>query len=273
MPEVLRPPTPAGGWARPWPDVAELAAVVPSTAWTLIGGLMVQLHGVSAGLPVVRPTNDVDVLLHVETGRGRAAQLTRALEDLGYRLTPSIDPRTGTAHRFVRDGAVVDLVTSGDRPSVVDVVAADHAAPRTLERVRGYDLVRVAGGTQALRRTVRAYLAITGSERTTISVPDAFGALILKAAAHRADTRDRDRHLADAAVLLACIDPFEERPSSGSDRKRLLHLQRHLADDAAPVWLLLPEEARRNGPADVDYATQRGPQMATVMNMVTALGG
>ncbi|SNS79352.1 poly(3-hydroxybutyrate) depolymerase [Geodermatophilus pulveris] len=27
------------------------------------------------------------------------------------------------------------------------------------------------------------------------------------------------------------------------------------------------------GPADVDYATKRGPQMATVMNMVTALGG
>ncbi|MDP9427911.1 MAG: PHB depolymerase family esterase, partial [Actinomycetota bacterium] len=27
------------------------------------------------------------------------------------------------------------------------------------------------------------------------------------------------------------------------------------------------------GPGDVDYATKRGPQMATVMNMVRALGG
>ena len=27
------------------------------------------------------------------------------------------------------------------------------------------------------------------------------------------------------------------------------------------------------GTGDVDYATKRGPQMATVMNMVTALGG
>jgi predicted nucleotidyltransferase len=240
MSETLRPPTPVGGWARPWPDVAELAAAVPADAWTLIGGLMVQLHAVAAGLPIVRPTNDVDVLLHVETSRGRPAEVAAALEQLGYQLRPSIDPRTGTAHRFVRGGAVVD------------VVAADHAPPRTLERFRGYDLVQVAGGTQALRRTVSAELEIGGAGTTTISVPDAFGALILKAAAHKADARDRDRHLTDAAVLLACVDPFEDRAPSGSDRSRLLHLREHLANPTAPAWLLLPEDARRNGQAALD---------------------
>lgn len=252
MAEVLRPPTPAGGWARPWPDVAELAAAVPVTAWTLIGGLLVQLPGLAAGLPVVRPTNDVDVLLHVETGRGRAAEVARALEGLGYRLAPGIDPRTGTAHRFVRDGAVVDIVTSAAERSVVDVVAADHAPPRALERFRGFDLVQVAGGTQALRRTTTAELDITDAGTTTISVPDAFGALMLKAAAHRADGRDRDRHLTDAAVLLACLDPFEERSPSGSDRSRLLHLRKHLDDPTAPAWLLLPDAARRDGQAALD---------------------
>ncbi len=256
MAEVLRPPTPAGGWGRPWPDVAELAAAVPPDAWSLIGGLMVQLHSVAAGLPVVRATNDVDVLLHVETGRGRAAEVAGALEGLGYRLRPSIDPRTGTAHRFVRDGAVVDLVTSATDRSAVDMVAADHAPPRTLERFRGYDLLQVAGGTQALRRTVRAELEITGSTRTTVSVPNAFGALILKAAAHTADARDRKRHLTDAAVLLACVDPFEERAPSGSDRSRLLHLQKHLADPTAPAWLPLPEGARRNGQAALGLLCQ-----------------
>jgi hypothetical protein len=213
---------------------------------------MVQLHGAVAGLPVVRPTNDVDVLVHVESGRGRVGELARVLEALGYELRPSLDPRTGTAHRFVRDDAIVDLVTSDPGASVVDVVAADHAPPRSLERFRGYDLVQVDGGTQALRRTVRAELSITDRALTTISVPDAFGALILKAAAHRADTRDRDRHLADAAVLLACVDPFEERRSSGSDRSRLLHLQQHLGDPTATPWLLLPEDARRNGQAALD---------------------
>jgi hypothetical protein len=164
---------------------------------------MVQLHGLAGGLPVVRPTNDVDVLVHVETERGRPAALARALEDLGYRLAPSIDPRVETAHRFVRGSAVVDIVTSDDDRSVVDMVAADHAPPKTLERFRGHDLVRIEGGTQALRRTVLAELDITGGALTTLSVPDAFGALILKAAAHKVDARDRDRHLADAAVLLA----------------------------------------------------------------------
>lgn len=222
--------------------------MVPPSTWTLIGGLMVQLHGVAAGLPVVRPTNDVDVLLHVESGQGRAAEVIRGLEQLGYQLAPSIDPRTGAAHRFVRGSAVVDLVTS-----VVDVVAADHAAPKSLERIRGYDLVRVEGGTQALRRTVLAELEISGEGATTVSVPDAFGALILKAAAHKADTRDRNRHLTDAAVLLACVDPFEERTRSGSDRSRLLHLREHLADPYAPAWLQLPEDARRNGQAALDF--------------------
>jgi hypothetical protein len=230
--------------------VAELAAAVPASAWTLIGGLMVQLHAILAGLPVVRPTDDVDVLLHVETGRGRAAAVAHALEELGYQLTPSIDPRTGTAHRFIRRGAVVDLVSS--EGSVVDMVAADHAPPKTLERIRGYDLVQVTGGTQALRRTVLAELEIAADVPTTISVPDAFGALILKAAAHKADTRDRERHLTDAAVLLACVDPFEERTSSGSDRSRLLHLRRYLGDPMVPAWLLLPEDARRNGQAALD---------------------
>jgi hypothetical protein len=213
---------------------------------------MVQLHGIAAGLPVVRPTNDVDILLHVETGRGRAVQVAGALEELGYRLKPSIDARTGTAHRFVRKGAVVDLVTTETDTSVVDLVAADHAPPRSLERIHGFDMVQVEGGTQALRRTIRADLEITGSKPTTISVPDAFGALILKAAAHRTDTRDRERHLTDAAVLLACVDPFEERLPSGSDRSRLLHLREHLADSTAPAWLQLPPSARRNGQAALD---------------------
>ena len=152
----------------------------------------------------------------------------------------------------MRDSATVDLVTTWADPSVVDVVAADHAAPRSLERFRGFDMERVAGGSQALRRTIRVDLTITGSVTTTISVPDTFGALILKAAAHKADTRDRERHLTDAAVLLACVDPFEERTPSGSDRSRLLHLQRHLGDPTASAWLVLPQDARRDGQAALD---------------------
>jgi hypothetical protein len=94
--DALRPHAPAGGWAAPWPDVAELAAAVPSDAWTLIGGLMVQLHAVAAGLPVVRPTNDVDVLLHLETGRGRASAV--ACVDPFEERTPSGSDRSRLLH-------------------------------------------------------------------------------------------------------------------------------------------------------------------------------
>lgn len=48
-------------------------------------------------------------------------------------------------------------------------------------------MVRIEGGTQALRRTIRARMEIEPGTITTISVPGPFGALILKAAAYFTD--------------------------------------------------------------------------------------
>ena len=181
--------SPPGGWGAPWPNVAEIEAVLSHDKWTLVGGLMAQLHGIKNGIDAIRPTNDVDIAIHVETTRGVAAQTAAALESLGYRLTPSIDPRNNTAHRFRRSDSTVDLVTSG-AGDTVDVLVADHAAPSVVETLRGRTMVAIEGGTQALRRTVNARLEITPGRVTTISVPSAFGGLILKSAAYRADTRD-----------------------------------------------------------------------------------
>ncbi|WP_431230181.1 hypothetical protein [Paenarthrobacter nicotinovorans] len=61
-------PVPPGGGGTPWPQCVELARALPSTQWTLVGGLMVQLHAAAAGLAVSRPTADVDIVLHIETG-------------------------------------------------------------------------------------------------------------------------------------------------------------------------------------------------------------
>lgn len=44
-----------GGWPDPWPNVAEIAAVLPTDKWTLVGGLMTQLHSIHHGLGIVRP--------------------------------------------------------------------------------------------------------------------------------------------------------------------------------------------------------------------------
>ena len=83
-------------------------------------------------------------------------------------------------------------------------------------------------------------MSISGRRSTTVSVPSVLGALVLKAAAFQADSRDPGRHLADACVLLACMDdPYAARESSkGSDRRRINLLRRALPDDA-PTWLLL----------------------------------
>lgn len=238
--------TPAAGWGPPWPNVAEIEEVLPYDKWTLVGGLMAQLHGIHAGIDAVRPTNDVDIVLHVETARGIASEAARALESLDYRLTPSIDVRNNTGHRFTRGASTVDVVTSG--AEVVDVLVADHAAPRVVEKLRGRQMVAIEGGTQALRRTMNARLQITPGRLTKVSVPSLFGAVVLKSAAYQTDSRDRDRHLQDAALLLAVIeDPYALREEfAGSDRSRLQGLARALPDSAAQ-WRTLPADARDNG--------------------------
>ncbi|MGF0115322.1 hypothetical protein ACQFYA_03210 [Promicromonospora sp. Marseille-Q5078] len=228
--------------------MAEIEAVLPHTSWTLVGGLMAQLHTVHRGLDVVRPTNDVDVVLHVETTRGLPSDAARALESVGYEMLASVDPRERTAHRFVRGAATVDLITSS--PDVVDVLVADHAAPRVVEKLRGRDMVAIEGGTQALRRTVNAGLSIVEGRATTVSVPNVFGALVLKAAAFRTDSRDPERHLQDAAALLCCLtDPFDAREQfTGSDRRRVETLVRNLPDGSR-CWNAIPAGARRDGQA------------------------
>lgn len=249
--EVASPP---GGWPTPWSSVAELADALPAGSWTLVGGLMTQLHTIHHGIGVVRPTNDVDIVLHIESMRGTPSKVATALEALGYRFQPSIDPRTNTAHRFVRGTTTVDLVAGDDQ---VDVLIADHPAPRVIEKLRGHDMIRIEGGTQALRRTVNAKLEIAPGTVTTISVPRPFGALILKAAAFAADSRDRERHLFDAAALLACIDdPFVERAEfAGSDRRRLTTLATHL-DAGHAAWRALPGNQRTQAQLTLDVLTQ-----------------
>lgn len=100
---------PSGGWPDPWPNVAEIAAVLPTDKWTLVGGLMTQLHAIHHGLGIVRPTNDVDIVLHIETSRGVAAETATALRSLGHDLRSAVDPRDNTAHRFHRGTSKTDV--------------------------------------------------------------------------------------------------------------------------------------------------------------------
>ena len=111
-------------------------------------------------------------------------------------------------------------------------------------------MVRIEGGTQALQRTVNATLSIVDDGPTTLSTPSVFGALVLKAAAYTSDSRDPQRHLVDATILLAClVDPYEAvEQFKGSDRSRMLVLARDLPDDASE-WRLLDRTRARDARA------------------------
>lgn len=226
---------PPGGWPPPWSQLVEIVQAIPHTQWTLVGGLMVQLHAAHAGLALTRPTRDVDMILHIETGAATFSGVRDQLERLGYALREPMGE--GPVHRFVRgpDGA-----------ETVDVMVADRLPPKWHPKAWGRAVFAVPGGTSALRKTVNCEVD-TAETTVILSVPDVLGALVLKGAAYIEDTRDRGRHLDDATVLAcAATDPVGDRARMiGSDRRRILALWQVLQDDNHRSWLATGTNARR----------------------------
>src|SRR5687768_13386285 len=109
------------------------------------------------------------MILHIETGAATFGGVRARLEELGYGLQM---PVRGRVHRFVRSGGVEQ----------VDVMVADHLAPKLRPRVSGREVFAVPAGTSALRKTVDCLIEIEGVS-TKLSVPDVLGALVLKGAA------------------------------------------------------------------------------------------
>lgn len=236
-------PMPAGGWFHPWPNVFELAANLPTDEWALVGGLMVQAHALAHGIDVVRPTEDLDVLLNIEISAAVVTRADRAIAHLGYSLQEPVNARRQTSphYRYTRPSALGN--------ETIDVMAPDHASPRAARRLHGRPMFAVEGGTQALNRAMTLRVETGTGDVVMLSVPDELGALVLKGAAYSVDRRDRDRHLMDAAVLAACITDHaaELERSAGSDRRRLRRLATALADPMNPAWLALDPQMRIAG--------------------------
>lgn len=131
---------PPSGWPLPWPQLVEIATLIPHTQWTLVGGLMVQLHAAHAGMSLTRSTVDVDMILHIETGAVTFSGVQEPLEKLGYAIHEPVG--NGPVHRFLRG------------LEQIDVMVADHLAPQLRPRVLRRPLFAVPGGTSALRKTV-----------------------------------------------------------------------------------------------------------------------
>lgn len=232
---TLRVAAPPGGWAPPWPVVIELASVLPSTSWVLVGGLMVQLHARAAGVEEVRATHDVDALVDVMAAGVSLSGIATALTARGFAVVEPGWPDS-PVHRLRRDN------------DVVDVLVADHLPKHARPRLNRRPVMAVDGGAQALTRT-QGVVIEHDDDVVELSVPDLLGALVLKGAAHTADRRDRDRHLRDAALLASLVTDHRRELGrlQGSDRKRLRHLAGALRDPLDDAWLLLPDDARQRG--------------------------
>lgn len=196
---------------------------------------MVQLHAARAGLALTRPTVDVDMILHIQTGAVTFSSVRDDLEGLGYTLLEPMGD--GPVHRYARRRTSTETI---------DVMVPDRLPegkrPKALRRL----VFAVPGGTSALKKTVICEVD-DGDGMVTLSVPDVLGALVLKGAAYMADSRDRVRHLDDAAVLACAVtDPVADRERRiGSDRKRLKALWNQLQDANHRSWIATGTAARR----------------------------
>jgi hypothetical protein len=120
---------------------------------------------------------------------------------------------------------------------------------RAYRQSRGHKLFQAPAGTSALRKTVNCQIDRPEDTSVILSIPDVLGALILKGAAYKADTRDRGRHLDDAALLCCALESPSEQAQrlQGSDRGRIRVLADELCDPTHRSWSLVPGDLRQFG--------------------------
>ena len=237
---LLRPDTPE--W-KLWSLVAEFSSHLDPTQWALIGGQMVALHLHLAGEVPGRTTIDIDVVadLIAAADSFRACRAAAAAMDLVAQ--PSITGRN--LHRFAGAAGQIDLMVADHLPSAV-TRGFTRPAP-----------VSIAGGQRALDRRIIVEIE-TEFGRGHVPLPDLVGALVLKARAAIADTRDRERHLTDLAQLASIInDPIGLIGALDKKERRALRRVDLSHDPTQSPWLAL-DEAKRQRSVDAWSALAAG---------------
>jgi hypothetical protein len=146
-----------------WAAVGDLVELLPGE-WVLIGGLMVQLHALEHGVSDVRFTGDIDVLGQARP-QGALSSIDAALRGEGFELVgPDLD---GYAHRYERDGLIVD------------VLAPDGIKPPP-DLGAGLKAIGVPGGSQAITRSETVTVIVDGRS-FELRRPTLLGAALIKA--------------------------------------------------------------------------------------------
>ena len=202
-----------------WNLLKEVAEATPEESWVLVGGAMVQLHALRAGLGQTRLTRDVDALL--DLSRNSIGSIAAPIQRLGFE--PQLPSWAGGFHRFRRGEDVIDIMASREITWPV--------------KWAGHEVLKTAGGAQALARR-DTYVLTDGVSSFTIQIPDSVGAIIAKSAAHQVDRVNRERHLRDLVTLLASTPEgdFKRAELSKKDKKYLRHFSAEIGDVLQPWW-------------------------------------
>lgn len=206
-PVIALPPL-IGGQAESWRALVELAPTFGDN-WLLVGGQMVFLHEVERQATVVRPTDDVDVVVDI---RAEPAGLTRfhsALGDAGFGQDAPGPERT--AHRYRRGAAAID------------VLAPDNVGKRAQLDLGVGRTIEAPGTSQAFHRSGIVAVEIDGTT-AEIRRPDIVGALLGKAAAvvkiSSQSAASRAKHLRDFDSLARLLGA-SDRQSAGLTKSEL----------------------------------------------------
>jgi len=215
-----------------WTLTLELAqALGPEREWSLIGGLMVQLHGLEHG-DELRPTVDIDLLGAARKPPAMTEEIAALISDRGAKVSMPSRSNPGVGYRFELDGETVEILGP-------DGLKSD---PKTLGKLT---TIQVAGGSQALQRTEVVPVSLGGSPPIAVRRPSLLGAVLIKArvvAKRRKDKFDSDRQ--DLIRLLSYVeDPRalarveELRPT---EKKWLRNVERALAFEDATLTAIFP---------------------------------
>lgn len=241
-----------------WATLFELAET-DTDSWLLVGGQMMHLLAAESGTVLLRPTDDVDVVVDVRTRPGGTEWLANWLTDRGFELEGiSAD---GIGHRLVRPA------DPGPGRVAFDVLAPEGLGRRTpVFTRRPARTVQTPGSRQAFDRSEVVQVTVHGSrggeERSgLVRRPNLLGALVLKAVATRIPVRKNPmRDWQDAALLLALVaDPVTTAAECGRKDRQRLSVLAPLHDREHPGWALLGSQESRYGTTTLAFLLDEQP--------------
>ena len=180
-----------------------------------------------------RPTTDIDVLGNARRRPSGPRTLAQMLDDLGadMAIPPSTNPRSG--YKFELDGEVIEVLGPDglrDQPQTIG----------------SFESIQIDGGTQALQRTEKVLVSVSGGSPITVRRPTLLGAILLKARALDRVKAKRAEHRQDLIRLLSFVEDPRDLASAGELTGNQKNWLRRIEDDL-----------RWDDPSLSDFSTQR----------------